>query len=225
MTWYWRIQTADRAGNLSAWSPPFVVHLGTAPPPSSAPSLLTPGNGATVSQPVNFDWSNVSGATSYQIQIDNSSSMSAPLVVSQTVTTSQASIGGLPAQQLWWRVRAINSGGNGPFSAVRSFTAQSGGPGTLPAPSLIRPTSDARFSPGQTITFDWSDVNGAASYQLQIDNSESFSAPLTLSQTTTASPFATNSLPIQRMWWRVRAVSASGTPGAWSSIRRFEVKN
>jgi hypothetical protein len=74
------------------------------------------------------------------------------------------------------------------------------------------------------ITFDWSDVSGAATYQLQIDNSESFSAPLTLSQSTTASQFATNSLPTQRMWWRVRAVSSSGATGAWSSIRRFEVK-
>jgi hypothetical protein len=27
------------------------------------------------------------------------------------------------------------------------------------------------------------------------------------------------------MWWRVRANNASGTPGAWSSVRRFEVKN
>jgi predicted phage tail protein len=226
VTWYWRIQAAGRAGNLSAWSDPFVVHLGNATPPSTAPSLLSPGNGAAVSQPVNFDWSDVAGATSYEIQIDNSSSMSAPLVVSQNVTSSQVSIGGLPAQQLWWRVRAINSGGNGPFSTVRSFTVQSGGPppGRLPAPSLISPASDARFSPGRTINFDWSDVSGAASYQLQIDNSESFSAPLTLSQSLTVSQFATNSLPTQRMWWRVRAVSSSGSTGAWSSVRRFEVK-
>jgi len=322
VTWYWRIQAADRAGNLSAWSQPFVVHLGNASPPSTAPTLLSPGNGATVSQPVNFDWSGVSGATSYEIQIDNSSSMSAPLIASMTVTSSQASIGNLSAQQLWWRVRAINSGGSGPFSTVRSFTVQSapataalssvsmsptsvvggnnstgtvrlssaapaGGVvvtlsdnssavsvpagvtvnagatsanftatttsvtsstsstitatyngtsrtatltvtpasgGSLPAPSLISPAWDARFSPGQMITFDWSDVSGAATYQLQIDNSESFSAPLTLSQSTTVSQFATNSLPTQRMWWRVRAVSSSGATGAWSSIRRFEVK-
>jgi hypothetical protein len=27
------------------------------------------------------------------------------------------------------------------------------------------------------------------------------------------------------MWWRARANDASGSPGNWSSIRRFEVKN
>jgi hypothetical protein len=26
------------------------------------------------------------------------------------------------------------------------------------------------------------------------------------------------------MWWRVRANDASGNPGAWSAVRRFEVK-
>jgi hypothetical protein len=27
------------------------------------------------------------------------------------------------------------------------------------------------------------------------------------------------------MWWRARANDASGKPGNWSAIRRFEVKN
>jgi hypothetical protein len=320
VTWYWRIQAADRAGNLSAWSQPFTVHLQNAPPPSSAPTLVSPANGASVALPVALDWSDVSGATSYVIEIDNSSSMSDPLILAQIVTSSQAAIGNLPAGQLWWRVRAMNSGGTGPASATRSFTVQSGtapalssvslspatvvggnsttGTVTLSAaaptggaavalsdnssavstpasvtvnagattgsftitttsvtsstsatitatwngvsetagltvtpptssvgtPSLISPQSDARFSPGQTITFDWSDVSGAASYELQIDDSQSFSVPLTLAQSTTVSRFSTNSLPELRMWWRVRAVSSSGAKGAWSAIRRFEVK-
>jgi len=96
--------------------------------------------------------------------------------------------------------------------------------GSLPAPALLSPAADARFSPGQMITFDWSDVSGADSYQLHIDNSESFSVPLTMSQSTTVSQFSTNALPTQRMWWRVRAVSVSGASGAWSFVRRFEVK-
>jgi len=97
--------------------------------------------------------------------------------------------------------------------------------GPLPAPSLVSPANDARFSPGQNITFDWSDVTGAANYTLQIDDSESFSNPLTLNQTVTASQFSTSTLPVIRMWFRVRANDASGNPGNWSSARRFEVKN
>jgi hypothetical protein len=93
----------------------------------------------------------------------------------------------------------------------------------LPAPSLISPAADARFNPGASITFDWTDVSGAASYTIQIDDSDTFSSPL-VNQNTTASQFTTNTLPMVRMWWRVRANSASGTPGNWSAARRFEVK-
>jgi hypothetical protein len=93
----------------------------------------------------------------------------------------------------------------------------------LPAPSLLSPAADARFSPGTSITFDWTDVSGAASYTIQIDDTETFTSPL-VNQNTTASQFTTSSLPTIRMWFRVRANSSSGTPGSWSSIRRFEVK-
>ncbi|HKY44374.1 MAG TPA: hypothetical protein VJM50_14905, partial [Pyrinomonadaceae bacterium] len=284
---------------------------------------------ARVAQPINFDWSDVSGATSYEIQIDDSNNFTAPLTRSQTVGVSQATITGLPAQRLFWRVRAFNSAGvAGPFSASQRFTAQAASTTTtaslsavsvsptsvvggttaqgtitlnggapsggavvtlssantsivsvpasvtvtagassatfgvntsavaantavtitatyggvsrtttltvtpaststspLPAPSLISPAADARFSPGTSITFDWTDVSGAASYTIQIDSEESFAAPQVVNQNTTVSQFTTSTLPTIRMWFRVRANSASGTPGSWSPIRRFEVKD
>jgi len=299
----------------------------TPPPTPAAPSLLSPAADANVAQPIIFDWSDVANATSYEIQIDDSKNFSASLTFRQTVSVSQATVTGLPAQRLFWRVRAFNSAGvAGPFSASRRFTAQaastpttaslsgvsvsptsvvggntaqgtitltggapsggavvtlssantsvvslpasvtivagassatfgintsaviantgvtitatyagvsrtttltvtpaSTGTGSLPAPSLVSPAADARFSPGTSITFDWTDVSGAASYTIQIDDSDTFSTPL-VNSNTTASQFTTNTLPTIRMWWRVRANSASGTPGSWSSARRFEVK-
>jgi hypothetical protein len=396
-----------------------------APATPTAPALLSPASNAKVPQPINFDWSDVSGATSYELQIDDSSNFTAPLTLSQTVGVSQATVTGLPTQRFFWRVRAFNSAGvAGPFSASRRFEAQAGSTstatlsavnvsptsvaggvtaqgtialtggapsggavvtlssanpsivsvpssvlvaagassatfgvntsavtantavtitatyagvsrtttltvtpastttaslsavsvsptsvvggttaqgtitltggapsggavvtltsantsvvsvptsvvvpagssnatfgvntsavtantgvtitatyagisrtttltvtpastGALPAPSLLSPAADARFSPGTNITFDWTDVSGAASYTIQIDDSDTFAAPL-VSQNTTVSQFTTNTLPTIRMWFRVRANSASGTPGNWSSARRFEVKN
>jgi hypothetical protein len=105
-----------------------------------------------------------------------------------------------------------------------TLTVNPASAGALPAPTLLSPAADARFSPGQAITFDWSDVSGAASYTIQIDNSNTFSAPLTVNQNVTASQFTTSTLPVTTMWWRARANDASGAPGSWSSARRFEVK-
>lgn len=305
----------------------------TPPPTPGAPSLLSPASDAKVAQPITFDWSDVANATSYEIQIDDSKSFSAPLTFRQTVSVSQTTVTGLPAQRLFWRVRAFNSAGvAGPFSSSRRFTARaastpsaaslsavsvsptsvvggstvqgtvsltSGAPSggalvslssanssvaavpssvtvgagassvtfavttsavaantsvvitatygsvsrtttltvtpasstpppssdPLPAPSLVSPSADARFSPGSTITFDWTDVSGAASYTIQIDDSDNFSSPQVVNQNTTVSKFTTNTLPTVRMWWRVRANSSSGTPGNWSSARRFEVND
>jgi len=94
----------------------------------------------------------------------------------------------------------------------------------LPAPTLLSPANNTRFSAGAAITFDWSDVSGAASYTIEIDNSSTIAAPLTTTQTVTASQTAISNLPGQKMWWRVRANATSGAAGAWSAVRGIEVK-
>jgi hypothetical protein len=95
--------------------------------------------------------------------------------------------------------------------------------GTLAAPSLLSPAVDARFSVGQSIVFDWSDVTGAGSYTIAIDDQDTFASPTVLT-TVTSSSYSTSTLPATRMWFRVRALDASGVAGAWSASRRFEVK-
>ena len=112
---------------------------GAAPPPTpgtlGTPSLVNPADRATVTQPILFDWSDTANAATYVIQISSSNAFT-PLTASQTVSVSQATISGLPAQQLFWRVRAVDSAGAaGPFSAVRRFTAQ-GAPPPPPVASL-----------------------------------------------------------------------------------------
>jgi len=91
----------------------------------AAPSLLGPASGATAALPVTLDWTDVAAAASYRIQIDDSSTFSAPRVVDQTVTASQFSVGSLASRQHWWRVRSLNAAGTaGAWSSVRSFTPQ-----------------------------------------------------------------------------------------------------
>ena len=108
------------------------------------PTLVSPADGATgIVQPITLDWNNVTNAASYEVQVDNSSTISAPFVANPIVTVSQATLpAGLPAQQLWWRVRARNATGTfGSFSSTRRFTPQGApAPASLSAVS-VSPTS------------------------------------------------------------------------------------
>ncbi len=73
-----------------------------------------------MAQPFTFDWGDVGGAASYTIQIDDSSSLSAPLVATDTLTASRFATSSLPTRRLWWRVRANGaSGAAGAWSGAR----------------------------------------------------------------------------------------------------------
>ena len=129
------------------------------PPPStpSAPSLVAPANGATVTPPILLDWNNVANASSYEVQVDDTSTIAAPFVANPTVTASEVSLTSLPAQQLWWRVRARNASGVfGPFSATRSFTPQTAPP---PPSGTATLTVTATGRSGQRITSSPAGIN------------------------------------------------------------------
>jgi hypothetical protein len=113
------------------------------PPTPVAPTLRSPANGASgVTQPLTLDWDDVANATGYEVRVDDSSSMSSPYVANPTVSTSQVVLTGVPARQLWWRVRARNAAGIfGPFSTTRSFTPQAGTATASLAALSVSPTS------------------------------------------------------------------------------------
>ena len=109
-----------------------------------APTLLSPSNASSQSQPIGFDWSDVQSAVTYQIQIDDSSAFTAPLVRDASVSASNYVAGGLPAGTQFWRVRGVNSAGvPGAWSATRSFTAQAPPPPTSVTNVDINPTTVA----------------------------------------------------------------------------------
>ncbi len=152
---------------------------------------------------------------------DNSGAVSVPASVSIPAGGTSASFT-ITTSSVSASTAVVISATYGPVVQTANLTVTP--PSALSAPSLRSPASDARFNAGQTINFDWTDVSGAQRYELQIDDSSSFTLPLTLSAVTTVSAYATSSLPRATLRWRVRAIAANGSAGAWSSTRRFEVR-
>ena len=154
---------------------------------------------------------------------DNSNAVTVPASVTVAVGTTSAHFT-ITTTAVAASTSAIITAVYGPVTQTAALTVTPASSGTLPAPSLVSPSADARFSPGQAIAFDWSDVTGASSYTIEIDDTDTFTAPLTVSQRGTASQYTNSTLPTRRLWWRVRANDTTGTAGAWSAVRRFEVK-
>ena len=155
------VQLSARLGDTILFAALGVTAGTPLPPPApAAPSLVSPTNGATVALPAVLDWSGVSGAVSYLIQIDDSSSFPVPLVVEQTITASQFSATALAAQPYWWRVRAVNSAGiAGAWSSVRSFAPQGAAP--PPPAGMLTLTVNASGRSGERISSSPTGINVA----------------------------------------------------------------
>lgn len=70
--------------------------------------------------------------------------------------------------------------------------------------------------------FEWASVNGAASYQLQISDDNSFSTVFAdTSDITATTARITNLSTATTYYWRVRGFSTSGTAGVWSTTYSF----
>jgi len=169
---------------LVFWGDAFVAKFAVGnplpPPPPAAPTLLSPANDSSPAQPVTFDWSDVSGAASYRIQIDDSSTFTTPLVVNQIVTASQFTAGALAGgTRHYWRVHGINSAGTaGDWSTVWRFR-----PGPAPSgPTLssisLHPTSVVGGNTSQgTATLTSAAPSGGAVVALSSSNSTVASVP------------------------------------------------
>ncbi|MCX6156853.1 MAG: hypothetical protein NTY74_02615 [Ignavibacteriae bacterium] len=124
-TYYWRAN-ATNAGGTSPYSE--VWQFTTLITPPTAPTLLLPVNNAVgVSLTPFMDWSDVSGATTYRIQVATNNLFTNIVYNNATITTSEFTLPSgylIGSTQYFWRVAAINSGGQGPYSTVFNFTTQ-----------------------------------------------------------------------------------------------------
>lgn len=72
-------------------------------------------------------------------------------------------------------------------------------------------------------TLRWESLAWATDYEIQIDNTTGFNAPLAFTGTTANTFLNVPALPNGVYYWRVRGLPSSGLPGAWSVTETFAV--
>jgi subtilisin family serine protease len=125
-TYYWRVSATNTTGT-SAWSA--VSSFTTVAPLGIpvAPTLSSPANLAiNVSRTPTMSWNAVTGATTYEIQISSINDFGAVTFGRTGLTARSIRVSPQLGSRTvyFWRVRAVNTAGTGPWSAVRSFTTR-----------------------------------------------------------------------------------------------------
>jgi len=228
-TYWWHVRGVATDGSVSGWSPAQSFTRNWA----SAPTLAAPADGATITfpaEPFRLSWTPVPGAAKYAVSLATDPALGSivgggqPIVTQATTFTLSKPLA--PSQTYYWGVTPMDAGGNpGTPSGVRSFS--------WVWPSTTTPAvADIASAPEiHDHEFSWTAVPGAAGYELEVSSSVDFAAgsrvccsvdPLTHLTTigTTYSP------PIvmqnnNALYWRVRAVDASGNPGVWNAGPQF----
>jgi hypothetical protein len=116
--YYWHVRAVDTLGHAGPWSATWNIRTAIRPP-----RLISPANGITLpNRRPTFDWSDVTGASSYTLQVSSKANFSSILRTVLVIGSIYSAPSDLPANvTLYWRVRA--NGVNGPslWSAVWWF--------------------------------------------------------------------------------------------------------
>lgn len=217
-TYFWRVRASNKAGSSvysNIWS--FTTKISLSAPTS--PELLSPIQSATVnSSSVTFEWKPVNTAEKYDIQVSKFSNFSQQIVFNDNaVTHNKITLTSLEADQVYfWRVRAINTAGSGPYSAVWLVKTEPLPP--LATPLLVSPGNGIMLDT-TSVLFNWEMVSGAENYQLEVSKDSTFKEGLMQFKEIFDNNYILDSLNSgEKYFWRVQATGKrpSSQSETWS---------
>ena len=207
-TYYYKVRALDANGTAGAWSSIVsVTYKQTLPAPT-----VTGGNDSQ-GRPT-LTWNAVTGAAKYEVYRARSKDGDY-IKYSTTTGISYTNISYIEdGNTYYYKVRALKSDGTaGAWSSIVSVTYRAASTGTLPAPTVTG-GNDAQGRP----TLKWNAVTGAAKYEVYRARSKDGDY---IKYSTVTGTSYTNTSYIEdgnTYYYKVRALDANGTAGAWSSI-------
>jgi hypothetical protein len=189
---------------------------------NTPPQLLAPATNVDLPFVPRFQWTAVEAAKEYQLQVSTDFDFGTLVLNVATRSTDYTPVKALANDQdYYWRVKAIDLKGNGTeWSEGRHFRAKWNF-----MPKLLTPANN-QIQLSYPF-FSWEPVSGVERYQVQIDESNSFAAPLIadvklFNVTTYAQPDWMNGLIAGTYFWRVRGMDAQDNVTPWSETWGFQ---
>ena len=203
-TYYYKVRALDANGTAGPWSDVVAVtcRLGL-----TAPSVT--GGNDSQGRPT-LKWDKVAGAAKYEVYRSYSQNGNYSKYSTQTSTGYTNSSYLTSGSTYYYKVRALDANGTaGAWSSIVSVTYKQ----TLSAPAVTG-GNDSQGRP----TLKWNAVTGAAKYEVYRARSKDGDY---IKYSTVTGTSYTNTSYIESgstYYYKVRALDANGTAGAWSSI-------
>lgn len=183
----------------------------------TAPVIIGPTGTISTNSPT-LAWNRLSGATSYEVQLDDSSGFTSPEWHQNTVNSRSIPNKLIKKGLQHWRVRARNATGTTTPWREAEFTIS-----TAAAPVPLTPIDGQELpQPAEPPLLSWSPVAGATSYTVEVDTELEYVSPLSF--TTRGSTLV---VPVNQTAgtyvWHVKASKADGVETGYSASRSYTV--
>lgn len=185
--------------------------------------LSAPANTTLTNQSlVNFQWSNLYGATKYRLEIDTNNFINEAAVIYNQVTPGQLISYTFPKDQTYqWRVRAENDTAQSKWSAINLITYNHTPPGMV---TLAAPANNQTVP--LPVSLQWNGVSKAVKYKVYVLKNDSTTLynstfPVTVSATSYSFNLGTS---FDKVYWKVTAVDAVGNESQPSILRHFVIQ-
>ena len=218
--YFWRVRAQNQTGwgdRSETWRFTTIVEK------PAVPFLALPVNGSKgLLNPISAKWSKSLRSERYKLQV-SSDSLFTSLVVNDSTLTDTTKV--LPTlvnySQYYWRVKAVNVGGESEWSSVWKFKTL----GNPYASNLVTPANLSLNQPLSGLTFKWTKakerIETIQKYQFQVSTDSLFASVVVNDSTLTDTMKIVNGMGyLTKYFWRVRAKNQTGW-GDWSDTWRF----
>jgi hypothetical protein len=218
--YYWRVSGKNETG----WGPfsPYRDFTTIIEKPTTPVLAIPLNNSKGLLNPITAKWNKSDRVEKYNLQVSTDSLFGSFIVNDSTITDTTKILPTLTNySQYYWRVKAVNVGGESDWSSLWNFKTL----GNPYASNLLTPLDVSVNQPIAGLTFKWTKalerIETIQKYQLQISTDSLFSTTFINDSTLTDTSKIVNGFGyLTKYFWRVRAQNQTGW-GDWSNMWRF----